>query len=188
MRNEGSESRKGMSNGRNIMKGWMNRGLMVVLVLNLMVVGGCEEQDLTVPSASAVEEAFQYEGNLSVTMNGNVAEVAVVQPERQISRGGTLWAKVGPYIILFSEETELLFQNYSGLAGVRVKTILPSGQEIAQALLPRDTLNGLTWQRALNIAGKARRDGTRRPTLLEELVRWGEDHTQYEYNSRYTRS
>ena len=174
-----------MLNGRNIMKGWMNRGLRVVLGLTALAVGGCEEPDLTLPSASAVEEAFQYEGNLSVAMNGNVAEVTVVQPERQISRGGSLWAKVGPYILLFSEEVEVLFQNYSGLAGVRVKTILPSGQEIAQALLPRDTLNSLTWQRALNIAGKARRDGTRRPTLLEELVRWGEDHTDYEYNPRY---
>jgi hypothetical protein len=186
MRIEGSESRKGMSSGRNIMKGWMNRAMGVVLGLTVLVVGGCEEQNLTVPSASAVEEAFQYEGNLTVTMNGNVAEVTVVQPERQISRGGTLWAKVGPYILLFSAETELLFQDYSGLAGVRVKTILPSGQEIAQALLHRDTLNGLTWQRALNIAGRARRDGTRRPTLLEELVRWGENHTEYDYNPRYT--
>lgn len=153
----------------------------------LFIFAGCEEPNLTVPSATAVEEAFQYEGNLSVSINGNVAEVTVVQPERQISRGGTLWAKVGPYVLLFSQETERLFQDYPGLAGVRVRTTLPSGQEVAEALLPRDALNELTWKRALNIAGRARRDGTRRPTLLEDLVRWGEDHTEYDYNPRYSR-
>lgn len=176
-----------MLNGLESMRSWTRGGFGVALAAIVLVPMACEEQDLTVPSASAVEEAFEYEGNLSVTMNGNVAEVTVVQPERQIRRGGTLWAKVGPYVLLFSEETESLFLRYQGLAAVRVKTVLPSGQEIAQALLPRDTLTDVTWRRSLNIAGRARRDGTRRPTLLEELVRWGEDHTQYEYNPRYTR-
>ena len=165
----------------------MGIGMGVTLLVASGFLTGCEETDLTVPSAKAVEEAFQYQGRLSVSMNGNVAEVTVVQPERQISRGGSLWAKVGPYVILFSEDTEQLFLDYPGLAAVRVKTVLPSGQEVAQALLPRDTLNELTWRRALNISGRARRDGTRRPTLLEELVRWGEDHTDYGYNPRYTR-
>jgi len=152
----------------------------------LFIFAACEEPNLSVPSTTAVEDAFQYEGNLSVSMNGNVAEVTVVQPEHQIRRGGTLWAKVGPYVLLFSQETERLFESYPGLAGVRVKTTLPSGQDVAEALLPRDALNELTWKRALNIAGRARRDGTRRPTLLEELVRWGEDHTEYDYNPRYS--
>ena len=39
----------------------------------------------------------------------------------------------------------------------------------------------------MNIAGHARRDGTDRVTLLEDLVRWGEHHTTFEYNERYTR-
>jgi hypothetical protein len=157
-----------------------------VLVLSILFAG-CEEVDLTIPSASAVEEAFQYEGSLSATMNGNVAEIIVTQPERQIRRGGTLWAKVGPYVVLFSEETETLFREYPGLAGIRVVTTVPGGTEVARALLPRDTLNDLTWRRALNISGLARRDGTRRPTLLEDLVRWGENHTSYDYNPRFTR-
>lgn len=58
---------------------------------------------------------------------------------------------------------------------------------VASALLVRGELSDLQWRRALNIAGQARRDGTSRMTLLEDLVRWGEDHTQYEYNDRYTR-
>lgn len=152
----------------------------------LLLSSACEEQDLTVPTAADVESAFSYEGSLSVAMSGNVAEVKVSQADRDLRRGGTLWAKVGPYVLLFSEESEGLFRTYPGLAGIRVVTTASGGAEVARALLPRDGLNDLTWRRALNIAGLARRDGTRRPTLLEDLVRWGEDHTEFSYNPRYT--
>ena len=120
-------------------------------------------------------------------MRGNVAEVTITQPARDLRRGGTLWAKVGPYVLLFSEETEGLFSVFPGLAGVRVITVSSDGNEVARALLARDSLNGITWRRAIHIAGLARRDGTRRPTLLEELVEWGEDHTEFTYNPRYSR-
>ena len=149
---------------------------------------GCHERDLTIPTATEVQEAFTYEGALSVAMSGNVAEVTVSQPDQHLRRGGSLWAKVGPYVILFSEESEYLFQAYSGLAAIRVVTTTSGGTEVARALLPRDALNELTWRRALNIAGRARRDGTRRPTLLEDLVRWGEDHTEHAYNPRFMNS
>lgn len=140
------------------------------------------------PTAAEVESFYTYEREFSATMSGNVAEISVVQPQRQLDRGGTLWAQVGPYIFLFCQETQELFQRYPGLAGVRVVTRTPGGQKIAEALLSRNALNNLTWKRALNIAGKARRDGTRRPTLLEDLVRWGEEHTEHEYNPRYLHS
>jgi hypothetical protein len=120
-------------------------------------------------------------------MSGNVAVITIVQPSRHISRGGTLWAKVGPYVLIFSKETEGLFQDYPGLAGVRAITVSSAGPEIARALLTRDELTDVKWRRALNISGLARRDGTRRPTLLEDLVEWGEEHTQFEYNPRYTK-
>jgi hypothetical protein len=167
--------------------GSMARQVGSVLIPCLLVVAGCEEQDLSVPDASAVEEAYTYGGRLEASMSGNVAEVTVVQPARQLQRGGTLWAKVGPYVLLFSEETQSLFDRYPGLAGVRVITETPDGTEVARALLTRDALNDLTWRRAQNIAGLARRDGTRRPSLLEDLVRWGEDHTEYNYNPSYSR-
>jgi hypothetical protein len=70
---------------------------------------------------------------------------------------------------------------------VRVITTAPGGTEVARSLLLRDELNDLTWRRALNIAGVARRDGTEQPSKLEDLARWGEDHTEYEYNPRYVR-
>jgi hypothetical protein len=158
------------------------------LALALLSLSGpaCEEDPaLEVPTAEEVEEAFTYQGELSATMSGNVAEISVIQPPHQLERGGTLWAKVGPYVLLFSQETQELFRRYPGLAGVRVITRTSGGTEIARALLPRDELSGLTWRRALNIAGRARQSGTGRPTLLEDLVRWGERHTRFNYSSRF---
>jgi hypothetical protein len=161
-------------------------GIFVVLgVLAGSATTGCEEADLTLPRDDDIESAYTYHGALSASMSGNVAEVEIVQADRDLRRGGTLWAKVGPYVLLFSEETRDLFRDFPGLAGVRVITTNASGTEVARALLPRDALNDLTWRRALNVAGRARKNGTRRPTLLEDLVRWGEDHTEYEYNPRF---
>ncbi len=161
--------------------------LLPVFLLTFGVSVGCEEPDLSVPNSSEVEEAYIYGGGLSARMSGNVAEITIVQADRQLRRGGTLWAKVGPFVLLFSKETETLFREYPGLAGVRAVTVTPDGAEVARALLARSALNDLTWRRALNIAGLARRDGTRRPTLLEALVRWGEDHTEFRYSPRFTR-
>jgi hypothetical protein len=67
-----------------------------------------------------------------------------------------------------------------------VVTQVAGGPEVARALLTRAELTGVLWRRSLNIAGKARRDGTDRPSLLEDLVSWGEDHTDFEYSPRYT--
>jgi len=116
-----------------------------------------------------------------------VAMVVVRQSADQLRRGGTLWARVGPYIYLFSEETRGLFRDYTGLAGVRVVTRVSGGTTVGNALLKRDELTDVLWRRSLNISGLARRDGTERITLLEDLIFWGEDHTEFEYNERYAR-
>jgi hypothetical protein len=163
------------------------RALVSGLILSTLTFLGCEGPDLAVPNADQIEAAYIYPGGLSAHVSGNVAEVTITQPARDLRRGGTLWAKVGPYVLLFSEETQNLFRDYPGLAGVRVITRSSDGNEVARALLPRDELNGITWRRARNISGLARRDGTRRPSLLEELVEWGEDHTEFTYNPHYSR-
>ena len=129
----------------------------------LPALAGCREPDLVVPEASEVESFYTYRGELSVEMSGNVAEITVSQDPDQLRRGGTLWAKVGPYVVLFSEETRDLFREFSGLAGVRVITRNPWGEEVARAFMTRDALNEVTWQRALNISGHARREGTPLP-------------------------
>jgi hypothetical protein len=152
-----------------------------------VLAAACQEPvDLTLPTAEEAAGYFASVQDLAeVEINGNVALVVVRQSADQLRRGGTLWAKVGPYIYLFSDETRQLFLDYDGLAGVRVMTQTAGGATVANALLRRDELTDVLWRRALNIAGQARRDGTERITLMEDLIDWGEDHTEFEYNERY---
>ncbi|MGD8599812.1 MAG: hypothetical protein PVF19_00500, partial [Gemmatimonadota bacterium] len=163
------------------------------LVLPLALAGGllvtaCQGPvALSLPSVDELEENYASvaAGLEEAEVNGNVAVIVVRQSSDQLRRGGTIWARVGPYIYLFSEETRKLFEDYDGLAGVRVITRTSSGSTVANALLTRDELTSVLWRRSLNISGRARRDGTDRVTLLEDLIEWGEDHTEFEYNPRY---
>lgn len=157
-----------------------------VTVAVVLFAGACGRKRLALPTAKEIESHYTYSGKLTATLNGNVAEVSIVQPTSQVDRGGVLWAKVGPYILLFSDDTQSLFQDYPGLAAVQVVTKLPGGREIARALLQRNELSDILWRRSLNISGKARKSGTKRPALLDDLVRWGEEHTQFQYNPKYT--
>lgn len=159
-------------------------GFLVAVVL---ATAACPESpDLTLPTPEVVASYYSYDGTLEANLSGNVAEVVVTQPAAQLRRGGALWARVGPYVVLFSDDTQRLLEAYPGLAAVRVVTRVGGGTEVARALLTRDALTGVLWRRSLNIAGKARLEGTDRPALLEDLVRWGEDHTEFKYNARYT--
>ncbi len=147
---------------------------------------GCEEPDLTLPTDAQVAEYFSASQIASAEMVGNVAQITIAQSASQLRRGGRLWAKMGPYIYLFSQPTQDLFRDFGGLAAVRVVTTVGNA-EVARALLARPTLNDITWRRALNVAGRARLEGTQKLTLLEDLIEFGEDHTEFEYNARYTR-
>ena len=166
----------------------MNRRPIVnVLAMSLILAPlACEEANLALPSESEAGAHYANSSLLSVRVSGNIVEVTVDQPLRQVRRGGSLWAKVGPYIYLFTDETESLLREYPAVSGVRVITRTGhSNAEVARAFLHRDSLNELTWRRARNIAGKARTQGTRRPVLLEELVKWGQDHTEFGYNQEF---
>jgi hypothetical protein len=163
--------------------GW---GGVAVCVAAMSFAGCMPRTDRTLPSAEAVVAAYQYDGALEAEIIGNVAVLTVSQSAQQLRRGGKLWAKVGPYIFLFSAETRQLFEDYTALAGVRVITRVGNA-EVANALLSQSELSDILWRRSLNISGQARRDGTERMTLLEDLVDWGEAHTEYTYNERYIR-
>ncbi len=163
------------------------RSIINVLAMSLILApSACGEANLTLPSESEAGAHYANSSDLTVRVSGNVVEVTVDQPLRQVRRGGSLWAKVGPYIYLFTDETQSLLREYPGVSGVRVITRTGrSNAEVARAFLHRDSLNDLTWRRARNIAGKARTEGTRRPVLLEELVQWGQDHTEFGYNEDF---
>jgi hypothetical protein len=153
----------------------------------MAMASGCQDAvEVPMPDPAAVAAYYSYDGDLSVHLNGNVVEITVSQPAAQLRRGGALWARVGPFVLLFSEETHRLFEENAGVAGVRVITQVAGGPEVARARLARSELSDVLWRRSLNIAGRARLDGTEKPTLLEDLVRWGEDHTEFAYNPRYT--
>lgn len=156
-----------------------------VLLLALATAAGCEQEAEAVPTASEVESYYTYRGELEASVEDATVEIRATQPAEQLERGGRLWARVGPYVLLFSEETRALFQDFPGLEAVRVVTSTPEGDEVARAFLPRNAMTGLMWPEGLNIAARARKSGTERPALLEDLVGWGEDHTDFFYAPRY---
>lgn len=136
-----------------------------------------------------VEEVATYyarhRGVDSVRMSGNVAVLHVEQPYDQLERGGSLWARVGPYVYLMTPSTRAAFTDHPGLAAVRVVTHLPGNEEVARALLRRDALSNILWRRTLNILGHALQAGQENPRKLEELTEWSEQHTEFRYNPDY---
>ncbi len=141
------------------------------------------------PPVPTAEQAAAYYHNASgvigVELSGNIVEVRVRQPANQLRRGGSLWARVGPYIYLFTPGTRDLLEAYGGVAAVRVITLAPGDVEVARATLMRDTLSDILWRRSLNLLGHALGEGTRRPSRLQDLAEWGERHTEYRYNPTY---
>ena len=138
-----------------------HRPIIHVLAMSLILGPlGCEEANLSLPSEGEVEAHYATSSDLTVRVSGNVVELMVDQPLRQVRRGGSLWAKVGPYIYLFSDETETLLRDYPGLSGVRVITHTGRDRaEVARAFLHRDSLNELTWRRARNICRQSPHGG-----------------------------
>jgi len=117
--------------------------------------------------------------------DGNIVEVVKTQPIDQLQRGGSLWARVGPYIYLFNPATRSLFETYEGVAAVRAITRTPAGAEIARAMLLRSTLNEASWPRALQLLSRAVTQGTDQPTTVQDLVIFGERWTEHRYNREY---
>lgn len=146
--------------------------------------GGQADRGRALPSASALEDLYGT-SRATADLNGNVVDVRVRQDPSQLERGGRLWAKVGPYIYLFSPQTQELFGRWPGVAAVRVRTVLEGGGWIAEATLRRDALNAITWNRARRVVARARTEGTEKPGLMEDLVQYGEERTDHRYNPEY---
>lgn len=164
----------------------------MVPVLALLGIGAAcapSTPENELPTPEELRAHFATSRGIRVELNGNVAELSVSQPADGLRRGGATWAKVGPYIYLFTSATMEAFQQWPGLAAVRVTTRAEGGGgNVASALLRRDTLNPVTWKRALQVSGLARRDGTERPTRVIELIRYGERTADsFEYSPRYVR-
>jgi hypothetical protein len=165
-------------------------GAAVAALLFSVVAGGCDRiitpaPDLSLPAVETVAEVYAANGiTADFRYSGNVLEMVVQQPADQLRRGGPLWARVGPYIYIFSPATRELFEEYPGLAGVRVITE-SGGEEIARALLVRDALNEYSWPRSRSLLAQALEEGTSRPATMDRLANFGEQHTAHEYNPRF---
>lgn len=152
----------------------------------VLALAGCDEgqEAPRLPSESALEDLYGT-SRATADVKGNVVDVRVRQDARQIERGGRLWARVGPYIYLFSPQTQELFSRWPGVAAVRVRTVLGEDRWVAEATLRRDALNALTWRDARRVVARARTEGTDKPGYLEDLIDYGEDRTDYRYNPEY---
>lgn len=152
---------------------------------------GCERlrpdrRDLTLPDIAEVRRIYRENGlEGTISYDGNVVQIRVRQPASQLQRGGSLWARVGPYIYVFNPGTRAVFEAHPGIAAVRAVTLNGAGREVARATLLATELSDVLWRRTLNILGHAVNEGTRRPQLLLDLVEWGEQHTTFRYNRRY---
>lgn len=157
------------------------------VVVGALLVGGCERAEApSLPNEPKVRAVYQGYPNLeAVELSGNVVELRFRQDPQALRRGGSLWAKVGPYIYLLSPATRELFTRYPAVAAARVITLGPRDDEVARAMLRRDALTDILWRRTLNILGHALREGSTRPSRLEDLVQWGERHTEFRYNPDY---
>jgi hypothetical protein len=154
-----------------------------------LATGACSEPaDLTLPSDEAAADYFTSGSVRGVELNGNVAVVTVVQRSADLRRGGRLWAKMGPYIHIFSPATEALLRDHPGLAGVRVRTVTNSDTEVASVLLERATLNDVTWKTArAHVAHALSDQGAEQVRSIERLVQYGERRTTHEYNPTFLR-
>lgn len=161
---------------------------LLVGLLAALLAAGCqsESRDADLPGPSTLEGL--YGDRASASLNGNVVDVRVRQDSDDLRRGGPLWARVGPYIYLFSPQTQEIFTRHSGVAAVRVRTVAGDDTWVAEATLHRDALNAITWKDAVRTVARARNQGTDKPGYLEDLVEFGEDRTEHRYNDTYTDS
>jgi hypothetical protein len=169
----------------------MKEFMRTILLCGLLVLAtACDRilpqrADETLPDLDEISALYAARGfNAEYRYSGNVIEMLIQQPADQLRRGGALWARVGPYIYLFSPGTRDIFDRYAGVAGVRTIT-LEGDTEVARALLVRDALNDYTWRRALGVLSEALDQGTSRPATMDRLVQFGEQHTEFQYNPEY---
>jgi len=158
------------------------------LAAGCAALAGCERLGLggseapVLPGVDEVRAVYSEHPSLTdVRLSGNVVELTFGADRRSLRRGGSLWARAGLFVQLLSPATRDLLTEWEGVAAVRAVSVV-NGQEIGRATLLRDELSEIHWRRTLNLLGHALRDGTQRPSRLQELAEWGEEHTEYEYN------
>lgn len=154
------------------------RGLGLVV---LLVFGGCarEARAWVLPQVNEVAEWFG-EGTTAV-FDGNLLVLTGPMESDYLERGGRLWARSGPYYFLFNVHIRDLLTEYPDIAAVRATVVTPDGEPIATATMMRDRMNEYRWREALAHSSLAQQQGTDNPRLVERLILFGEDNTEFEY-------
>lgn len=159
-------------------------GRLVVLVMGLFAataVAGCEPgaREPVLPEPDSVSAWF---GEVAeARLNGNVLEIrGRIDPEF-LRRGGSLWRQSSPYFYIFNVKIREVLTEYPDVAAVRAITHDGSGEEVARATLHTRSLNEYEWREAVALSSLAQREGTASPRHVAALVRFGEEHTEYEY-------
>lgn len=140
---------------------------------------GTEAREARLPEADSVAAWFG-EGT-QARLSGNVLEVRGEIDPDFLRRGGRIWERSGPYFYLFNVHVRDLLEKYPDLAAVRAVTLAPDGRELARAELHRAELSVFEWKEALARASLAQREGTENPRRIEQLISYGEDHTEFRY-------
>jgi hypothetical protein len=122
-----------------------------------------------------------YGAGTTASIDGNVLDIQGTLDPDYLRRGGRIWARGGPYFYLFNVHVQQLFTDYPDLAAVRVRVSTPEGEELASAMLRRDALSEARWREALARASLAQQGGSENPRLIERLIQFGEDHTEFRY-------
>jgi hypothetical protein len=164
----------------------MGRKTKVVLArlgvaVMMIAMNGCEQPDREWVLPDPAEVASWYGEGTEAHFDGNLLEIrGTIDPEF-LRRGGRLWARSGPYFYLFNVHIYQLLIDYPDIAAVRATALTESGQELAVATLPRDEMNEPRWQEAMARVAIAQRDGTDNPRMVDRLIQFGEEHTEFSY-------
>lgn len=153
-----------------------HRGRLALALSLALLAAACtaERGEWVLPDPAAV--SAWYGSDAVATIDGNLLEIRGTMDPEFLRRGGSLWARSGPYFYLFNVHVQQLLQDYPDLAGVRATVTDEEGEEIASAMITRADLNEFRWREALARASLAQRDGTRNPRTVERLILFGEEH------------
>ncbi|MEX2570158.1 MAG: hypothetical protein WD737_02565 [Gemmatimonadota bacterium] len=158
---------------------WLGLGAAILLIATGGACSGSDSSDWELPDPEAATE--WYGEDVDARLDGNVLEIRGTMNPYHLARGGRIWARGGPYFYLFNVHVQQLLEDYPDLAAVRAVTVDSRGSEVARATLVRSQLSEVRWNQALARASLAQREGSERPRLIEELIAFGEDHTEYSY-------
>lgn len=159
----------------------MNQFRQIVLLVTALAGVGCATGEREWVMPDPLEAAAWYGEGTEATVSGNVLEIRGTVNDEFLRRGGRIWERSGPFFYLFNVHVQSLFRDYPDLAAVRAITYSTDGEELARATLHRSELSEIQWREALGRASLAQSQGTESPRRIEELIRYGEDHTEYGY-------